>query len=544
MRTPLKKAAFALAFALCLSACVKVDQRLGKDLIDKSLLYDTYTAEFELNDIRMAKTSDLSGYSDIRITLGAIRDDTFGLSTRSSAFTLIPAMDTLDLGQNPEPVKFDLHFAVDTVSVASEDQRFILQNVNVYALTDTLSRTFAGINQPVPHGKDRITRGVPVINGRDSLTFEFTKQFAQEYIQAIQKLGGSDHILKSYEDYTKALPGIYLETDAPQGNGGRINLFQLSCLSVNSNGYYTRNNNIALLTIRSTYNGVRKDTTFLFIPGEPMFYDEAAYLNDQKKFSQYALNLCTHETTEGPAAEQILIEGGGGLKPVISAKEMREGTLKAIQAQGGDPRKAVINKATILMPLVAVEDFDLLDFYPSVLSPTIRRTSEDGSTTFAGLTDASASGENQGSLDRSNLTYAPDITYHLQEILLNEEAGADHDVWFLNVHTETQEEANGAAYDEYYQQMMYAQYYNYLYGGGYGYGGYGYGGYGYNSYGYNNYYNYYNYAMLMNAMAGSTSSTTTSQELDRDRYYCGVLAGPASQGPHPKFRVTFSLPKD
>lgn len=550
MRIPLKKAAFALAFALCLPACVKVDQRLGQDLIDKSLLYDTYTAEFDLNDIRMAKTSDLSGYSDVRITLGAIRDDTFGLTTRSSAFTLIPALDTLDLGVNPEPVKFDLHFAADTVSVASEDQMHILQNVHVYALTDTLSRAFAGINKPVPHSDKSITRGVPVLNGRDSLTFEFTPEFAQTYIDAIQKLGGGDHILKSYEDYTVALPGIYLETDVPSGNGGRINLFHLSCLSVNSSGYYTRNNNIALLTVRSTYDGVRKDTTFLFIPGEPMFYDEAAYIKEQTKFSQFALNICSHETEEGPAREHLFIEGGGGLKPVISSREMREGTLKAIQAQGGDPRDAVINKATILMPLEPVDDFSKLDFYPSILSPTIRRTYENGSSSFAGLTDASASSENQGNLDRSNLTYAPDITYHLQEILLNEEAGDEHDVWFLNLHTETQEEANGAAYDEYYQQMMYANYYNYLYGGGYGYGGYGYGGYGYGGYGYNgyggynNYYNYYNYAMLMSAMAGSATSTTTSQELDRDRYYCGILAGPDSQGARPSFRVTFSLPKD
>lgn len=552
MRIPLKKAAFALAFALCLPACVKVDQRLGQDLIDKSLLYDTYTAEFELADIRLAKTSDLSGYSDTRITLGAIRDDTFGLTTRASAFTLVPAMDTLDLGQNPEPVKFDLHFAADTISTASPDQQHILQNVYVYALADTLNRNFAGINDAVPHGKERITRGVPVINGRDSLSFEFTEDFTRRYIKAIQQLGGTDHILKRFEDYAAALPGIYLETDVPSGNGGRINLFQLSCLSVNDNGYYTRNNNVALLTIRSTYGGVRKDTTFLFIPGELDFLNEATYITEQQKFPQFALNLCSHETQEGPAREQILIEGGGGLKPVISARELREGTLKAIEARGGDPRKAVINKATILMPLAPVDDFSQLDLFPSVLSPTIHRRFDNGTATFAGLTDASASDENQGDLDRSNLAYTPDITYHLQEILLNEEEGEDHDIWFLNVHTEVQEEANGAAMDEYYQQMTYANYYNYLYGNGYGYGGYGgyggyYGGYGYGGYGgygYNNYYNYYNYAMLLNSMAGSASSTTTSQELDRDRYYRGVLAGPASSGARPSFRVTFSIPKD
>lgn len=543
----LKKAAFALAFALCLApACVKVDQRLGQDLIDKSLLYDTYTVEFDLTDIQLRKTDDLSGYSDTRITLGAIRDETFGLTTRSSAFTLVPALDTIDLGVNPEPVKFDIHFAADTVSVASEDQRHILQNVYVYALTDSLDRTSGGINKPIPHEKERITRGVPVLNGTDSLSFEFTESFARKYIQEIQRLGGSDHILKSYEDYVYALPGIYIETDTPSGIGGRINLIELSCLSV-SDGYYTRNNNIGLLTIRSTYDGVRKDTTFLFIPGEPMFYDEATYISEQQKFSQYVLNHCTHETVDGPATDRILIEGGGGLKPVISARELRAGTLSAIQAKGGNPKTAVINKASLLLPLLPVDDWSALDLCPSILSPTIRLTADDGTVSFAGLTDASASSENQGNLDRSNLTYAPDITYHLQEVLLSDEVTDEHDIWFLSVHTETEEQANGSAYDEYYQQMMYANYYNYLYGGGYGYGGYGYGGYGYGNYGYggyNNYYNYYNYMMLMSAMSSSSNSVTTSQELDRDRYYRGILAGPASTEARPRFQVTFSLPKD
>lgn len=540
----LKKAALALAVpAVLFASCVKVNTELGKDLLDKSMLYDTYTVEFPLTDVQMRHAEKLSGYSDTRITIGAIRDEVFGLTTRESAFTLIPDRDTIYLGENPEPVKFDIHFAPDTISTAMDGQEHILQNIYVYELLDTLGRTNTSTTRDIPHSDKRITRGIPVYNGSDSLSFEFSREFAQKYIDAIVSLGGSDHIIPSYKDYVCALPGIFIQTDIPEGIGGRINMFDLSCLSI-SNDRYVRNGNVGLLTIRSTYDGVRKDTTFMFVPGEPDFYNEVDLLKDNQYFYQYAFNHTTHETSERPAKDVLYVEGGGGLKPVISAREIQRKTVEAIRSRGGDPAKAVIGKATIVLPLSPVDvEFKDLAFYPSVLSPTVCMEFDEGNVQFAGLSDASASNENQGDLDRSNLAYTPDITYHLQEIL-REEVDETHDIWLLTVHTEVIETANGSsADDEYYRQMMYAMYYNNLYGGGYGYGGYGYGGgYGYNNYGYSNYYNYW---MLAQMMANSNKTTvSTTQALDKDRYYRAVLNGPEAGEDVPRFRVTFSVPKE
>ena len=123
--------------------------------------------------------------------------------------------------------------------------------------------------------------------------------------------------------------------------------------------------------------------------------------------------------------------------------------------------------------------------------------------------------------------------------------------------------ANGNAEQEaYYQQMMYAMYYNNLYGGGYGgYGGYGYGGYGYGYGGYGGYGGYSNYynMMMMSSLLNQMNQTTysTTQELDKDRYYRAILNGPAATATNPSscplllpgakriptFRVTFSVPK-
>ena len=567
MKSSCRKALLLTALPLAFAACVQTSSEIGKDLIDKSLLYDTYTVEFPIEDIRLRRADDLSGFSDTRITIGAIRDETFGLTTRTSAFTLVPAVDTLDLGTDPRPVKFTVRFEADTISTAYEGQERIIQNLFVYSLSDTLSSKRSGTNLEVSHGTEIITRGIPIYDGKDSLVLEFTDAFAQRYIDALKRHGPvlvdrtEGSTVNKYRDFMADVPGIYIETDLPEGLGGRINLFNLGILSV-SNSYYYRNDNVATLTVNSSYNGVRKDTTFLLIPGEPAFYNEAEYLDNNQKFYQYAFNHTGHEAPEGVATDEILIEGGGGLKPVIPAAQLRAKVVEAIAARGGDPSKTVVNKASLILPFEKPEDEKYLNLFPSLISPTIRQTSKDGSISFAGLTDAGASSENQGDLDRSNLTYAPDITYHMQQILSRTDLDTkdDADIWFLTVHSETVANANGNAEQEaYYQQMMYAMYYNNLYGGYGGYGGYGYGSYGYGGYGgyggYSNYYNMMMMASLLNQMNQTTYSTT--QELDKDRYYRAILNGPAATATNPAscpillpgarriptFRVTFSVPK-
>ena len=561
MKSAFRKALILAALPFVLPACVKTSSELGKDLVDLTLLYDTYTVEFPIEEIQLRRANDLSGFSDTRITIGAIRDETFGLTTRASAFSLVPAVDTLDLGTDPEFVKFRLHMGADTISTAHPGQEHIFQNLYVYALTDTLDSKNSGTNRIIPHGDEIVTRGIPVYNGKDSLSFEFTHEYGQKYIDILKKIGpvlasrDEDNPVSHYKDYILAVPGIYIETDAPKGYGGRINLFELSVLSV-SNNYYYRNNNVATLTVRSTYKGVRKDTSFLFIPGEPTLYDEAEYLENNQKFYQYAFNHTSHEAPEGLAADHVYIEGGGGLKPVFPMAPIREKVIRAITERGGSPSKTVINKASLILPYELPEDVTEVDLFPSMLSPTIRNTDSDGIVSYGGLTDASATSENQGALDRANLWYAPDITYHLQEILQRTDLDTQDnaDVWLLTVHSETTANANGNAEQEaYYQQMMYAMYYNNLYGGYGGYGGYGYGSYGYGGYGgyggYSNYYNYYLMAQMYASMNQTTYSTT--QELDKDRFYRAILNGPDSTTKDrytgklrvPSFRVTFSIPK-
>ena len=543
----LKRTLLSAVAVMACASCINVDYNLGSNYLATDQQFDTFVAEFPLEDIRMVPADSLSGYSQTRITFGAIRDEQFGLTTRSSAITLVPMYDSLDFGKNAQFRYFHVSMVRDTVSVAREEDSYAHQNINIYELTEPLDSTF-DINTQLKHGTRRITQGIPVFNGtEDTLGFFLSREFGEKYL----------HITyadtKDMESYTKKFPGICFETDNPVGDGGRINIFKLQLQYNASYGYLE--GNYATLGFNAEYNGVRKDTTFFFYFSPDQFYDvDSLIYNASSDLPQYCLNVCGHETRElsGAAAQYVYVEGGGGLKPVLSAVEIREKLIEEI-SRHGNPQEAAINRASLSLPFEFPDDYREMYRYPQILSPTCRIRNDEGELSFAGLTDSSDSSEDQGDVNRSLLTYAPDITYHTQSILKLKDLNkiSNYDVWFLIMANEIQTTTTSAAEQDemskYYNMMMYSSYYNDMYSGyggygGYGYGGYGYGygGYGYGGYGYNNYYSY----MLMQQMYGSSSSTsTTVKMLDKDRYYRAALNGPAHPDRRPTLTVTYSLPK-
>ena len=91
----------------CVVSCVEINEELGKEYIPTKHMYDVYTDTVFFKDIEMRNADRLSGYSSSRITIGAVRDDEFGLTTRGSAFTLIP-VDEIFTGvtQDIDPRQF------------------------------------------------------------------------------------------------------------------------------------------------------------------------------------------------------------------------------------------------------------------------------------------------------------------------------------------------------------------------------------------------------------------------------------------------------
>ena len=561
----------AVAALFCCLACVEINTELGANLVPVDQTYSIYPTEALMpsGSISMKMTDSLSGYSQTRITIGAVRDGKYGLSTRSCALTLVPVLDTLDFG-NLAAVKIQrFHFAavMDTVSVISEDQRHIIQNVRVHSLSEPVQPgrdyDINGSSVKVDYSKS-IAAGSPVVYGTDSLSFDFTEEYARRFLQITQD------DLKDFKSYTRKIPGIYLSTDNPVGEGGRINMYELQ-VGYDSNVQYVTGN-YATLSLLCDYDNdgtPEKDTTFFFMYGFMDFVktDSLFTYSSRGSYPEYCLNLSSHQSRPmaGKATDEISIEGGGGLKPVISALDLKHTAEDLILAEGGDPRTAVINKATIVLPFRFPEDYRDMNKYPVILSPTCRIRQNDTTVMFAGLTDASSSEENQGDINRSLLRYEPDITYHLQELLkINEKPvagedekeaykrgkllGGEYDIWLIITAKEVSKSSSSSnsSMSDYYNYLMYQNYYNSMYYGGYGgygmgYGGYGYGGYG--GYGYDPYTNYYTYAMMAQYASASSSTTTTTEQLDKDRYYNAVLYGPEYSNPalRPRLELTFSL---
>lgn len=547
MNFKMKTRFLALAAALvCCYSCIETDSTLGGNLVPTVETYSFYTVDIPIEDITMQMADNLSGYSNSRVTIGAIREPEYGLTTRASSITLIPLfIDKLDMGKDPVFRRF--HFAIgrDTTCVLDPAQANILQRVHVYELEEPVDPTVDyDVNLPIAHGWESITKGTPVYNGLDSLTFDFSEEFGQKYLHITQD------DLKDMETYLAKFPGIYLETDVPDEDGGRIDMFNVQMGYDANNGYIT--GNFATLSYTAEFSGVRKDTTVVFWYGGTDFYDLDSLFNAYTgSFPQYALNYTGQETREraGDAYDQIWIEGGGGLKPVISALGLKHQVEEAVILAGGDPKDAVINKASLIFPFEFPEDYQDMRFWPYRLSPTCRLVNDDDSATYMGLTDASSSNENQGDVDRSLFRYAPDITYHMQEILKIDESALDktttqnllagnYDIWLLVMakETETTVSTTSKETQEMYQYLAYQSYYNGMYGGGYGYGGYGSG---YGSY----YNNYLTYAMLAQQASQAYTSTSTSIKLDTDRFYCAALNGPyADTDRVPTLRLVFALP--
>ena len=570
-------------------SCVHIDEGLGSNFIPKDRIYEVSTATFPLSRIKTGLSDSLSGYSSNRITVGEIKDEHGNWAVHGSAFTLIPINDAMDFGTEGTMSNIRFHFTAvrDTFSVRDLDQMNIIQNIYVYELAEPLDENYVYIGGKDPGIKSQI--GIFTYNGGDSLSFNFSRDFAEKMISSIRKM--DEETFGDLEKYAETLPGIYIAPQPvasqnaslkePETKGGRINMFELPIKI--SDSYYVTGNYAELAFTADYGERTQVDTSFLF------------YFGPQERTTsstQYALNISRNSSMENAPAdkpekgthkvswelgegESLIVEGGAGLKPVISAAEIRKLIYDELDSKGIDPNTVIINKATIVLPYIWESgDFDKSYRVPQMLNPTSRitgkATDEDSGeetayVTYAGLTDASIETENQGDVDRSLMRYAPDVSHHVQTIMKLPDQNADpdnyfdadlalsqkgddgydeaaseaqarkfedYDMWMLVMADETVvKNQNNSYMNNYYQNLAYANYYNSMYDPyGYGYGGYGYGGYGYGygsyGYGYNNYYSYLAMAQLANSSQSSTTSTVT--QLDKDRYYHCELKSPVT----------------
>ena len=194
---------------VCASSCVYIDDHLGENFIPTNQQYDVYTMAFPLKNISMAYADSLSGFSSTRFTVGSIRDpETGGLTSRSSAFTLVPLNEEMDFGENPQVIQFHFTAVKDTVSCIAEDEERILQNIRVYEVKKDLGSKYIYTSSGYRMEDDGIIGdkeiSAPIIyNGGDSLSFDFTKEFSQDFIMALADKFAD---IEDIDGYNEAFP--------------------------------------------------------------------------------------------------------------------------------------------------------------------------------------------------------------------------------------------------------------------------------------------------------------------------------------------------
>lgn len=553
--------AIAAALLCCLS-CVETRYEVGSNLLPIEQRYKTYTLDIPIEELSVKMADSLSGYHQTRITIGAVKDEEFGLTTRGSAMTLVPMFsESLDLGKPGTRKAKRFHFAAefDTTSFAASNQKHILQRVHVYPLNKAITKDDYDCNGKVEYGSFKgisgdIALGSPVANGSDSLSFNLSLDYAQYFLDNM-----TDEDFKDYNKFIAKFPGIYINTETPAVNDkGRINCYKLQ-IAYDSEYYYVTGN-YATLTYSAEFKDADgkwapKDTTIMFYYGADDFYDLDSLLTKGTagSYPEYALNLTGYEDRTGKHSIDVsdkstfTVEGGGGYKPVVSASYLRKSVMDEIKKNISendlmieDTSKVIVHKASIVLPFEFPEDYTLMNRYPAYMSPVCRIRTESKHVNYVNISDSSMSSENQGDIDRSNLWYSPDITYHMQEILLSKKDAdlSNYDIWLLILANETVTTTSSGNSDlsEYYQYLAYQSYYSSMYGG---YGGYG----GYGSYGSSYYNNYYSY-MLASMYAGGSTTTETTTALDKERYYRALFHGPkwSDKKSRPSFRIVYSLP--
>ena len=215
------------AILLISAACIKINEELGESFIPTEHRWDVFTPDaVELKNIRLQMADSISGYNTSRFTFGAVKDDISGISVRSTSFTLVPVRDTMDFGKEGTMKIKQFHFSAvrDTLSMVYDNEVGILQNVIVSELKKPLDSTIlymGAFSNPEVLNKyvdisNRITDGIPVYSGGDSLSFDFSLEFAERFVQKLKKAD-----MDSLALFLNDLPGIFITTDAPDFNGGR-----------------------------------------------------------------------------------------------------------------------------------------------------------------------------------------------------------------------------------------------------------------------------------------------------------------------------------
>lgn len=394
----------ALLAMSCLVSCITKDYTLGSGLVPAIQDISVRTATFDL-PVGLKMADSLQTSISQKGTVGAIRTDRYGLYRSDAAMAVTAAYDSISWGKNPSVTSVKLVLTRDTILVVDPAERYIPQNLYVHRLKVVLDSTMIFNNSLTENDYDHevLSLGGLVYTGDDTYSVELDKKLGEELLKI------PTATLDSSELFMKAFKGLYIRCDEPLEDceGGRLTTFDLSASYINFTYQY------------DDENGNRRTKSENFLVGE-----------------NYAVNICTagsRPLEEPLAADALYMEGSCGIKPHISARELR-GVLERFAAENQlDLERVLIAKAVLKFPFEYTGDYKQFDYYATNLYPCKREKNTSGSRIYTPLDEIDEEDLESGFIDRSNLCYTANVSMYLQNLISRKasEITTNDDLWIM-----------------------------------------------------------------------------------------------------------------
>lgn len=410
-------------------SCINMDNTMGSDLVPDDHILKVNTAQIDL-PIAMAIPDSMQSDS-YSIILGTIYDDLFGkISVNSAVGLYIREVDSIDFGVNPVLKRAYIEMTIDSTAVLTDDQSKIIQNIKLYELNRALDTTtlFSNSLKRSDYSEKPINSNISATNG-SSIYFELKQDFAEKLINTPKE------VIDSVDLFHKYHHGLFFAMDLPEGEqGGRLNY--ISCSG--------KNIRLEMIYNDPDKNLYDRDTTFYIYLGS---YGLSSY-------SPMALNVFENHNPKFDIEnieDKIYIAPFNGVKPQISAKELKSAIENWAEENSIDLSKIVISRASLEFPFDENTDYLELNKFPISLYPCLRSKVADTLSVryYMPLEDINITSVNHGNIDRSLSFYKPDITSHLNKLIKNDysKIGYYDDIWMIPITTYTDSYTGSTYYD-------------------------------------------------------------------------------------------------
>jgi len=395
----------ALLTLSCLVSCITKDNTLGSALVPVNQDISIRTATFDLPvGLKMADSLQTSvGQS---ATIGTIRTDRYGLYRSDGAVAVTASYDSISWGKNPSVINIKMTLMLDSAMVVKASERNIPQNFYVHRLKVTLDSTKIYHNSlsAADYDPEVLSQGGVVYDGGSSYTVELDPKLGEELLKIPMETLDDD------EEFMKVFKGLYIRCDDPvEGiEGGRLNTFDLSSSYIVINYAY------------DDEDGNRRIRSDNFLMGE-----------------YYCVNICSssaRQLEEPLAFDALYMEGTCGIKPYISAADLRTMMEEFAAIQGFELNRLLIAKAVLCFPFEYNGDYKQYDYYATTLFPCKRTKSSSSTLTrYTPLDEIEDDTVESGDIDRSDLSYTANISRYLQKLITRSASSittAD-DLWIM-----------------------------------------------------------------------------------------------------------------